>query len=96
MDEDIIEGFRGLKQARQEERADRRGAAPERLRAAGVAFESKNEGAHLIVRDGKRIIDFWPGTGRWWERGKTRYTFGLDKLLADLRPAPGEANHEPA
>ena len=60
-------------------KARRRTSAPAGLASRGVAFESKNEGAHLIV-DGGTLgkIDFWPGTGLWVERksGRRRRGFG--------------------
>ncbi len=47
--------------------------APKVLEAAGLAFASKNGGAHLIVKKAGRVakpdcetwVDFWPGTGLW-------------------------------
>lgn len=52
--------------------AHNRTCSAEILRERGVSFESKNGGAHLIVRRGGRIIDFWPGTGLWIARGPAK------------------------
>lgn len=54
----------------------------------GIDFESKNYGAHFIVKSGKITIDYWPGTGKYIERGvqpleKRKHT-GIDNLLKKL------------
>jgi hypothetical protein len=51
------------------------------LKNKGVSFESKNNGAHLIVEN---RFDFWPSTGLFIERKtnrKGRGVFNLLKLL---------------
>ena len=69
-DETMADFWRDVKPAMQEasqqRRASNRDNSAAMLRANGVQFESKNGGAHLVVRDGiGRIFDFWPGTGLW-------------------------------
>jgi hypothetical protein len=65
-------------------RANNRESSPRILAERGVSFESKNEGAHLIVTIGGMVVDFWPGTGKFITRGakpKTgRGVFNLLKL----------------
>lgn len=39
------------------------------LNENGVRFVSKNNGQHLIVDGTHSIIDFWPATGKFIERG---------------------------
>lgn len=64
------------------------------LRARGVAFESKNRGAHLIVRaDSGVVVDFWPGTGQWIPRPpavrtRGRGVFPLLRYLGVRGPTP--------
>lgn len=60
-----------LEASKRKRRANREHAAY-LLTQAGIPFESKNEGAHLIVQGREVIIDFWPGTGKFITRaGKT-------------------------
>jgi hypothetical protein len=54
------------------------------LRDAGCEVDWRNGGAHLVV---DRRIDFWPGTGKWIERGN-RYLQG--RSLASLLMALGK------
>lgn len=39
------------------------------LKRAGIFFDSKNGGTHLVVWAGNDDIDFWPSTGLWIVRG---------------------------
>lgn len=77
MTSEMGEMFNALRKERQEKRAENRKASPELLVEAGIPFEVKNDGAHLIVAE---RFDFWPGTGRFRSRtveaGKTRHTEG--------------------
>jgi hypothetical protein len=101
--EDIGEYWRARTAIDQEARAGKRGDADKLLTAAGVKFEWKNGGAHLIVHapDG-RVIDFWPGTSKWTIRGEAEVRRGgVKKVLAlcnaQLRlPEPEERSEGPA
>jgi len=31
----------------------------------GIAFESKNNGVHLVIKHNNKVVDFWPSTGRF-------------------------------
>ena len=67
-------------------RARHRQSSPEVLRAAGIAFETKNAGAHLIVQHNGRTVDFWPGTGLWRTRPHDgREHRGVFPLVSFLR-----------
>ncbi len=81
---DWADAMKALKQANAEYRSEMRADAVTTLTALGVSFDTKNNGAHLIVRHGGKVVDFWPGTERWRVRGQTRYAFGIDKLLKEL------------
>lgn len=67
-------------------RANNRESSPRILAERGVSFETKNDGAHLIVTIGELVVDFWPGTGKFITRSakpKTgRGVFNLLKLEA--------------
>lgn len=65
---DMGDDFREMRQIQQIKRAYNRESSAKYLAARGIPFSVKNGGAHLIV-DGKvGLIDFWPGTGRWYAR----------------------------
>lgn len=78
---DVGDDFNALKKYRQEKRADNRDQSAALLSRAGVIFESKNIGAHLIVEGGAKTIDFWPGTGLWIVRGTKEKRRGVRKLI---------------
>ena len=78
---EIGEIFNGLRAIRQQKRSDNREASASLLSRAGVVFEPKNHGAHLIVLAGPLVVDFWPGTGLWIVRGATERRRGVRKLI---------------
>lgn len=65
------ENWETLRKEKQEKRAKNRAYAQEHLRKEGIAFESHNNGAHLVILCAGLVINFWPGTGLWrtheWE-----------------------------
>ena len=75
-------------------RAGHRENSPAMLRGAGIAFETKNNGAHLIVRHNAKVADFWPGTGKFGIRGDVdakgdqRWYRGVRLLIKRLREVP--------
>lgn len=83
-----------LRAISQERRAANRESSAAMLGGAGIAFEMKNDGAHLIVRHGGVVADFWPGTGKFNIRGslgsdgKLRYERGVRLLIKRLRGVP--------
>jgi hypothetical protein len=85
-DDSMGDFWRDVKSARQQKRADNRASSAELLKAAGIDFEEKNGGAHLIVKAVGRVVDFWPGTGRWIVRGSSRAHYGVKRLIAGCTP----------
>lgn len=80
----------GLKERNQKKRASNRVSSAALLTSAGIPFESKNNGAHLVVHVGQTVADFWPGTGLWSIRGSGKQRRGVRTLIAALkRAAPG-------
>ena len=75
-----------MRRAGQERRAANRQSSASLLESKGVGFESKNSGAHLIVRCGAKVADFWPGTGKYAVRNPAGVTYkrGVFNLLKDL------------
>lgn len=83
---DMGELFRDMKAAAQERRANNRENSPARLTEAGIKYESKNGGAHLVVTALGKTIDFWPGTGLWIVRGQSRRQRGVFRLINACTP----------
>lgn len=78
---DMGDEFRAWGKLRQDKRAQNRGTSANALTAAGVAFVSKNDGAHLIVEGS---WDFWPGTGLYRSRTLPTQGRGVNNLLRAL------------
>lgn len=64
-----------------ERRAANRENSAQILERHGVAFDSKNSGAHLVVTHGDRVADFWPGTGKYIPRKFGRPRRGVFNLM---------------
>jgi hypothetical protein len=73
------------KKRSQEKRASNRAASAEILARVGVKFESKNQGAHLVVESSRGKIDFWPGTGKWILREGGVTGRGVNNLLTAMK-----------
>lgn len=78
---ELGEYFHDMKKFRQSQRAKNRLGSTNMLQAAGITFESKHDGAHLIIQAGTDMIDFWPGTGLWIVRGGRLRDRGVKKLI---------------
>lgn len=73
-----------MKEAGKQRRADNRENSADLLRQRGIAFEVKNDGAHLIVRHKGKVADLWPGTGKFRIRPGDKYQRGVFRLLEQL------------
>lgn len=84
---DLGDDFRAMRERSKEKRADNREQSADVLKRAGVAFVSRNRGAHLIVKHNGIRVDFWPGTGKWSSYGgrTSRGVFELLKYLGVSR-----------
>lgn len=78
---EAAEIFGYMKKRSAEKRADNRDSSAQLLSDRGIEFEEKNYGAHLIVRAGKHVADFWPGTGLWIVRGNGARRRGVFPLI---------------
>lgn len=79
----------GLKQESKERRRSSRERSACMLQSLGVEFESKNDGAHLIVTHNGLTIDFWPGTGKFIPRKRNpKHGRGVFQMLAVLGISP--------
>ena len=83
-DDDIGGMYRALREQSQMKRATNRNQSARLLTEAGIPFESKNGGAHLIVAG---RYDFWPGTGLWMARGDKAKQRGVVKLVRRIKGA---------
>jgi len=83
MTSDMGEMFNALKKERQIKRASNRATSADLLLERGVSFTSNNNGAHLVVSQDQKTIDFWPGTGRWIDRVGVR-GFGVFNMLKHI------------
>lgn len=81
---DMGELFNAARAEGKMRRASNRESTPALLRQNGVDFETKNGGAHLIVRHAGKVADIWPGTGKYQVRGTGRYRRGVFNLLREL------------
>lgn len=79
-----------MKQASVDRRARNRKNGASMLERAGVPFVSKNEGAHLIVRD---RWDYWPGTGLWSDRRTQERRRGIHSLFVAIGRANAATQH---
>lgn len=65
--------FKAAGKEGQEKRARNREDSRRLLLEAGLPFETRNDGAHLIVRSSwGDVFDFWPGTGKFVESTKSK------------------------
>jgi hypothetical protein len=81
---DMGDTFNAMRESGKERRASNRETTPELLRRHGIPFDTKNDGAHLIVYHGGKIADLWPGTGKYQVRGTGKYRRGVFNMLRDL------------
>lgn len=85
---DMGDLYNAHRKARQDKRAANRENAAVMLLEAGISFQSKNMGAHLIVSHNGKVVDFWPGTGKWMVRvkeGIARRGFGVRSLMKEVQ-----------
>lgn len=85
-DESMGALFRARAIESQERRASNRENGAAMLEQAGIGFETKNFGAHLIVTALGKTFDFWPGTGLWQQRGDKRQHRGANSLIRACAP----------
>lgn len=84
----------GFDQESKERRAKNRVSSAEILKSHNIEFESKNGGAHLVIRLPDRVIDFWPGTGTFIDRKHNRNDRGVFSLIKKIQRI--KARHDAA
>lgn len=78
---DMGDMFNALREERKIKRNSNRNFSTQYLDDLKIPFESKNGGIHLIVTVGTVVIDFWPSTGLWMERGINKKQRGVRYLI---------------
>lgn len=81
---DLGDLFTAMRVEGRRRRESNRNTSPAILEKHGVAFEVKDNGAHLVVWHGDLVADFWPGTGKYKLRSAPTYKRGVFPLLRDL------------
>lgn len=61
-------------------RAEFREMGADFLRANGVPFVVRMDGAHLIVEGPNGHIDYWPGGGKWHDKTTGKWGCGMKQL----------------
>lgn len=80
---EVTEMWREYHDDRQKKRERNRDSSTSFLKEQGVPFDSKNSGAHVMIRIAGLNIDFWPGTGLWRTTTPTKQEGrGVFKLFA--------------
>jgi hypothetical protein len=83
---DVGDDYNAMKEHGREKRAENRVSSAEILNQHSIKFQSKNCGAHLIVRHNGHNVNFWPGTGKWIACNSDndgRGVYGLIKLISE-------------
>ena len=91
---EMAEMFSHMKEASQKKRASNRTQSARILAEAGIDFEQHNDGAHIVIKRNGRAWDFWPGTGKWHERGTKIYRRGVMPLIKALPLRLNAVDHE--
>ncbi len=85
-DEDLKELWKEYREAQRIRRRAREAVALQDLQRAGIAYELKNNGFHVIITTGNgKRINFWPTHHKWQVAGEKRVrTSGVAGILRYL------------
>lgn len=84
---ELGEMFKFMDELKKERRASNTEKSTSILIEKAINFESKNGGAHLIVKHGGKVIDYWPSTGLWVDRKTMKRKGGVFQLIKYLERA---------
>lgn len=82
---DINEDFAALKEHSKLKKKRNLEFSTNLLFESGITFESKNNGVHLIITSDIGLIDFWPSTGKFKVRSRTKYGRGVKNLINAIK-----------
>jgi len=71
MSEEMVEIFRDMRERSQSKRENNRNKAQRILKERGINFVAHSD-VHLTVTGKDKIIDFWPGTGKFIPRDQSK------------------------
>ncbi len=77
------EYWRDIKKYSQLKKESNRISSTKHLREAGIEFDSRNDGLHLMIKHQKGIIHFWPSTGKFNGIIEGRGVFNLIKAIKE-------------
>lgn len=86
---DMAELFNGWREHKQAKRASNTVSSTQALIDAGIPFESHNAGAHIVIKMGNAVYDFWPSTGLWWLRPTKIKHRGVFRLIQTIKATKG-------
>jgi len=78
---DIGETFKILKEIGRAKKAYNLTESTALLDQLGIEYTSKNDGIHLIITSKDGFIDFWPSTGKYYDRMNEKHGRGVFRLL---------------
>ncbi|GAG54683.1 unnamed protein product [marine sediment metagenome] len=78
---DVGDDFKALKEHKKLKRQSNTIYSTDKLDELGIKYESKNDGAHLVVEGTYSKIDFWPSTGKFYIRKAKGYARGINNLI---------------
>lgn len=85
---DMAETFNAWRNLKKAKRASNTERSTQALIDAGIPFESHNAGAHLVIKVGSTVYDFWPSTGLWWLRPTKIKHRGVFRLIQTVNAQP--------
>lgn len=81
---DMGDDFKALREYNRAKKQRYIAFAIETLNANGVEYKNRDGlNVHLMIEINGQRIDFWPSTGRWRTKGKSK--FGIASLMAYIR-----------
>lgn len=78
---DMGDDFRAWDKEKKVKRASNTVESTRMLLEAGIEYESKNGGAHLIVNTPSGLVDFWPSSGLYIIRSSGQKRRGVRNLF---------------
>ncbi|MFK3558305.1 hypothetical protein [Pasteurella multocida] len=79
---EIESAFLAYKQARKQVKQKNQEQNTSLLKELNIGFESKINGAYLVIKHNSKTLDFYPSTGLWWDReNKSKQYRGIRKLI---------------